>query len=109
MKDEKREKDGEAMMEPVVLEVRNRNKIVRMEFKSEEDRDGWLKAYRKSRFYTFYFMAGIGVNFILYFAGLDLSRNILLGSLVGLAVPLATMFGLTELHMYLLSKKSKGE
>lgn len=106
----KREKDGEeAVSEPVTLEVREGNKIVRMEFKSEEDRDGWLRAYRKSRYYTFYFMVGIGVNFLLYFAGLDLSRKIFLGALVGLAVPLTTMFGLTELHMYLLDKKSKGE
>lgn len=107
-KDEKNiKKDGEKMAEPVTLEVRQGQKMVRMEFASEEDRHGWYKAYRKSRFYTFYFMVGVGINFLLHFAGLDLSRNIALGGLVGLAVPLAAMFGLTELHFYILEKKNK--
>lgn len=106
--EEKNNKAGDKMAEPFVLEVKQRNKKIRMEFASEEDRRYWERAYRKRRFYTLYFMVGVGINFLLYFAGLDLSRNILMGGIVGLAVPLASMFGLTELHSYLASKNRKG-
>ena len=94
------------MAEQITLEVKQRgNKRVRMEFASDEDRRGWERAYLKSRFYTRYFMVGVGINFLFYLAGLDLSRNILLGGIVGLAVPVAAMFGFTELHFYLRDKK----
>ncbi len=73
-----------------------------LEFASEEDRRGWEKAYRKSKLYTPYFLCGVGVNFILYFMGLDLTGNLFLGALVGLAIPLASMFLLAELHYRLL-------
>lgn len=101
-------KAGDKVSGQYTLEVKQkRNKVVRMEFATEEDRRGWERAYTKSRFYTLYFMVGVGINFVLYYAGLDLSRNILLGAAVGLAVPLASMFALTELHFYLLDKKKK--
>jgi len=103
----KQQKAGEGMTKPVTLEVRERGKTVRLEFASESDRDGWQRAYRKSRWYMFYFLVGVSGNFVLYFAGLDLSRNILLGALVGLAVPVASMLLLTELHLYLLDRKSR--
>lgn len=102
----KQQKAGERMTKPVTLEVRERGKTVRLEFASEADRDGWQRAYRKSRWYMFYFLVGVSINFLLYFAGLDLSRNILLGALVGLAVPVTAMLLLTELHFYLLDRKS---
>lgn len=106
--DKNKSKAGDHVSEQYTLEVKQRgNKKVRLEFASEEDRRGWERAYRKSRFYTLYFMVGVGINFLLYYAGLDLSRNILLGAAFGLAVPLASMFSLTELHFYLLDKKRK--
>lgn len=99
-------KVGDNVSEQYTLEVKKRgNKMLRLEFESDEDRRGWERAYRKSRFYTLYFMVGVGINFLLYYAGLDLSRNILLGAAMGLAVPLTSMFTLTELHFYLLNKK----
>jgi len=103
----KNKKAGEGMTKPVTLEVRKGRKTVRLEFASEADRDGWQRAYRKSRWYVFYFLVGVSINFLLYFAGLDLSRNILLGALVGLAVPVAAMLLLTELHVYLQDRKSR--
>lgn len=75
-----------------------------LEFATEEEREGWRKAFKKSKLYTPYFLVGVGVNFLLYFAGLDLSRNILWGGIVGLAVPMVTMFGLSELHYRLFMK-----
>ncbi len=105
----KQQKAGEGMTKPIMLDVRERGKTVRLEFASEADRAGWERAYRKSRWYVFYFLIGVSVNFLLYFAGLDLSRNILLGALVGLAVPVAAMLLLTELHFYLLDRKSRRE
>lgn len=81
-----------------VLEITRGHRKYRLEFKSEEDMLNWEKAYRKSRLYIPYFLVGVGVNLLLYKAGLDLSRNLLLGALVGLAVPFATMFLFAELH-----------
>lgn len=97
-------KAGEEVSERSTLIVREKGKTVRLEFKSDEDRKGWERAYRKSRWYTFYFLCGVGINFLLYWAGLDLSRNIFMGALVGLAVPVASMLLLTELHFYLLDR-----
>lgn len=81
-----------------VLEITRGYRKYRLEFKSEEDMLNWEKAYRKSRLYIPYFLAGVGVNLLLYKAGLDLSRNLLLGAFVGLAVPFSTMFLFSELH-----------
>jgi len=106
---ENEKKAGENVTEPFTLDVKQRGKKrVRLEFASDEDRRKWQRAYRKSRYYMFYFMVGVGINFLLYFAGVDLSRNILLGALVGTTLPLSAMFGLTELHLYLLEKKKRG-
>lgn len=83
---------------PFTLEIRRGNKIRRMEFASMEDMLGWQKAYRKSKLYIPYFLVGIAINFVLFFAGLDLANNLFLGPLVGLAVPLACMYILAEFH-----------
>lgn len=80
------------------LEVIERDRRRQLEFESEEERIGWEKAFRKSKWYPFYFLLGVVFNLILYKAGLDLARNILLGSVVGIGVPIASMFLLTELH-----------
>lgn len=93
--------------QPVTLEVRKGRKIMRMEFASEADRDGWQHVYRKSRWYTFYFLVGVGINFLLYLAGLDLDRQLFWGALVGIGVPLISMFTLTELHFWMLDKRHK--
>lgn len=94
------------MSKQLKLDVKRGNRIMSMEFDTEEDRRGWERAYRKSRLYTLYFMVGVGINFIFYFAGLDLSRNLLLGGVMGLAVPVAAMLGFTELHLYLSERKN---
>lgn len=91
--------------EPITLEIRSGRKIRRMEFASEEDRIGWEKAYRKSKLYIPYFLAGIGINFLLFFAGLDLSKNLFMGALAGLAIPLASMYIFAELHYRLFMEK----
>lgn len=70
----------------------------RLEFESEEDKKSWYKGYRKSKLFVPYFMVGIGINLLLYKLGLDLSRNLLLGLLVGVGIPILTMFSFTELH-----------
>lgn len=94
--------------EPIVLEIKRGKKIRRMEFASEEDRIGWDKAYRKSKLYIPYFLVGIGINFLLYFAGLDLAKNLFMGALVGLVIPLASMYGLAELHhRFFIEKKAQ--
>ncbi|MBS3898655.1 MAG: hypothetical protein KGZ41_05050 [Dethiobacter sp.] len=102
----KEEKAGETVSKQLKLDVKRGNRIMSMEFDTEEDRRGWERAYRKSRLYTLYFMVGVGINFIFYFAGLDLSRNLLLGGVMGLAVPVAAMLGFTELHLYFLEQKN---
>jgi len=99
--------EGKQVQQPVTLEVREGRKKVRLEFASEADRAGWERAYRKSRWYTFYFLVGVGINFLLYLAGLDLSRQIFWGALVGIGVPLASMFLLTEVHFWLLARRRK--
>ena len=94
------------MPEMVTLEVEERGRKKRLEFASEEDRIGWNKAFLKSKWYTPYFLVGIGINGLMYWLGVDLARNIGVGALVGLGVPLIAMFGLTELHYHLfLSNK----
>lgn len=82
-------------------------KYRRYEFKSEEDKDQWEKLYRKSRLFMPYFLLGIGINFLLYFAGLDLSKNIILGAFVGLAIPFASMYLLSELHYRIAEKRTQ--
>ncbi|MBT9172288.1 MAG: hypothetical protein DDT21_00669 [Syntrophomonadaceae bacterium] len=93
--------------EPVTLEVKKGRRIMRMEFASEADRAGWERTYRKSRWYTFYFLVGVGINFLMYLAGLDLDRQLFWGALVGITVPLLSMFLLTELHFWLLDRRHK--
>lgn len=104
---QKQEEKQQVQQQQVTLEVKEGRKRVRLEFASEADRAGWERAYRKSRWYTFYFLAGVGINFLLYLAGLDLSRQIFWGALVGIGVPLASMFLLTELHFWLLDRRRK--
>ncbi len=94
------------MSEKATLEVVERGRKKNMEFSSEEDRLGWQKAYKKSKWYTPYFLLGVGINVLLYKLGVDLSSNIPLGLLVGVGVPMITMFGLTELHYRLSMSKS---
>ncbi len=67
-------------------------------FKSEEEKHLWYRMQKKSKLYIPYFLLGVGINFILYFSGVDLSRNILWGALVGLGVPFASMFLFSEIH-----------
>ncbi|HSW36002.1 MAG TPA: hypothetical protein VLH18_05295 [Candidatus Limnocylindrales bacterium] len=98
-------KVGERMAGPVTLDIKGRGKKVRLEFASETDRDNWQRASQKRPWYIFYFFLGIGINFLMYFAGLDLSRNIFLGALVGMGVPLSSMFLFTVVHFYLLDRK----
>lgn len=92
----------------ITLEVIEKNRKRVLEFASEEDKRGWEKAYRKSKLHIPYFLGGIGVNFLLYLGGLDLSRNIFLGALIGLAIPMASMFFLSELHYRLFIEKKAG-
>jgi hypothetical protein len=102
-------KAGGRMMDEkkrVTLELIEKDRRRELEFESEEDRIGWETAYRKSKWYLPYFLLGVVFNLLLYKAGLDLARNILLGSLVGIGVPIATMFLLTELHYRLFIAKS---
>lgn len=106
-KTNKEKEASEKVSELIKLEVKRGNRIMRLEFLTEEDRKNWERAYRKSRLYMLYFMVGVGINFILYYAGLDISRNLLLGGIVGLAVPVAAMLGFTELHVYLLERKKQ--
>lgn len=82
----------------ITLDIADKRRTRRLKFASEEDRIGWEKAYRKSKLFIPYFLVGIAINFILYLSGLDLSGNLLLGGLVGMIVPMATMFLLSELH-----------
>ncbi|HBX22738.1 MAG TPA: hypothetical protein DEF34_03730 [Desulfotomaculum sp.] len=77
----------------------------RLEFQSHEDMHNWEKAYRKSKWLVPYFLVGVGINFILYGIGVDLSRNLGLGFLVGVGVPLVTMFLFSELHYRLFYRK----
>lgn len=77
----------------------------KLEFASAEDLRGWEKAYRKSKWFAPYFLVGVGINLLLYKAGLDIGRNLGLGLLVGVGVPLLTMLALTELHYHLFYKK----
>ncbi|MEW6273863.1 MAG: hypothetical protein AB1556_01915 [Bacillota bacterium] len=83
------------------------NKYRRYEFKSEEDKLAWERLYKKSRLFMPYFLLGVGINFLLYLAGLDLSKNIILGSLVGIAVPFASMYLFSELHFRIASRRSQ--
>ena len=99
-------KSKEPMSEKATLEVIERNRRREMEFQSEEERLGWEKAYRKSKWYTPYFLVGIGINLVLYKAGLDLSRNMLWGLIVGVGIPIFTMFVFTEIHFRLFIEKT---
>ncbi|MCL6447950.1 MAG: hypothetical protein K6U04_07330 [Armatimonadetes bacterium] len=81
-------------------------KYRRYEFDSEEDKAEWEKLYRKSKLFMPYFLVGVGINFLLYFAGLDLSKNIMLGALVGLGIPLASMYLFSELHFRLVNRQT---
>ncbi len=98
--------DSEKSKEKATLEVIERNRRREMEFESEEERLGWQKAYRKSKWYTPYFLVGIGINLLLYRAGLDLSKNIPLGLIVGVGIPIFTMFVFTEIHYRLFIEKT---
>lgn len=89
----------------ITLDIVEKRRTRRLKFASEEDKKGWEKAYRKSKLFIPYFLVGIGINFILYLSGLDLSRNLLLGGIVGMAVPMATMFLLSELHYRLIMEE----
>lgn len=102
----KKKPDAGAAAEKVTLEVVERNRTRRMEFESEEERLGWEKAYRKSKWYTPYFLIGVLINYVLYRAGLDLSRNILWGMIIGTGIPIASMFLFAELHYRFFIEKT---
>lgn len=70
----------------------------RLYFETEKEKRQWQRMQKKSKLYIPYFLVGIGINFCLYFLGLDLESNIFLGALVGLGVPLSSMYFLAELH-----------
>jgi hypothetical protein len=104
----KKNPNARAGAERVTLEVVEKTRRRRLEFESEEEKEGWEKAFHKSKWYTPYFLLGVLINFILYRAGLDLSGNILHGMVVGTGVPIATMFIFTELHYrYFIQKTIK--
>ncbi|MBS4032666.1 MAG: hypothetical protein KGZ63_14795 [Clostridiales bacterium] len=104
MADKKGPKEG-ATNSKVVIEVQQRDKVRKMEFESEEERLGWQKAYRKSKWYTPYFLLGVFFNYLLYRTGFN-PANIGWGMLIGVGVPMATMFIFTELHYRLFIMKS---
>ena len=91
-----------------VLDVRiGPGKYRRYEFDSEEDMREWEQIHRKSRLYIPYFLVGVGINLILHFAGLNLGKNIVMGSLVGMGVPFASMYLFSELHFRIARKISR--
>lgn len=100
-----KEKGTEPRKEKVTMEIMEKKRRREMEFQSEEERLGWEKAYRKSKWYTPYFLVGVGINYLLYRAGLNLSQNILVGFIVGVGVPIVSMFGLTELHYHFFTQR----
>ncbi|EEG77434.1 hypothetical protein [Dethiobacter alkaliphilus] len=102
----KRKNDAGAAAEKVTLEVVDSRKTRKLEFESEEDKQAWHKAFKKSRWYTPYFLLGVFFNYLLYRAGLDLSQNILWGMIVGSGIPIATMFIFTEIHYRLFIEKT---
>lgn len=91
----------------VTLEVMEKDRIRRYNFASEEDKEMWKKMSKKRKLYTPYFLLGVGINLLLYKAGLDLSRDLILGPVVGIGVPMLTMFALAELHyrVFMLPKE----
>jgi hypothetical protein len=101
-----RKPDAGAADDRVTLEVIERHRTRRMEFDSEEERKGWEKAFRKSKLYTIYFLVGVGINYLLYRSGVDLSRNILWGMIIGTGIPLTSMFLFSELHFKLFIEKN---
>ena len=90
----------------VTLEIEDKRKTRIYEFTSKEERDLWYRAYCKRKLYTPYFLLGVGINALLYKAGLDLSNDILMGAIVGLSVPFACMFLLSELHFKITYEKN---
>ena len=102
----KKKTDAGAAAGRVKLEIVEKTRRRELEFESEEEKQGWHKAYRKSKWYTPYFLLGVGINFLLYRAGVDLAGNILVGMIVGSGVPIASMFIFTELHYRLFMEKT---
>ncbi len=82
----------------ITLEVAEKDKIRRYEFVSEEEKEIYKEMMKKRKLYTPYFLLGIGINLLLYYFGLDLSRHMLWGFVVGVGIPMITMFGFAELH-----------
>ncbi|UMZ73596.1 hypothetical protein [Natranaerofaba carboxydovora] len=89
----------------VTLEIKDKRKTRIYEFTSKEERDLWYRAYCKRKLYTPYFLLGVGINALLYKAGIDLSQDILLGFIVGIGIPFACMFLLSEIHFKLTYEK----
>lgn len=55
--------------------------------------------------YMIYLFAGVGINFVIHFTqpfGIIPGKSILWGSLLGLSIPLATMFIFSYVHQKLL-------
>ncbi len=84
--------------EKVTLDVQEKGKIRRYEFVSEEEKEIYQEMMKKRKLYTPYFLLGVGINLLLYYFGLDLSRQMLWGFIVGIGIPIITMFGFAELH-----------
>ncbi|GEM_PF-442184 len=82
----------------VTLDVLEKERVRRLTFNTEEEKRIWNKMNKKRKLNTPYFLLGVGINFLLYWGGVDLSQNISVGAIVGLGVPLATMFIGAELH-----------
>ena len=75
---------------------------------TQEQKQARLEKFDRNRrkWYNFYFFAGVGINFILYFTkpyGFDPSGSIFWGSLYGLGIPLCTMLGCAWIHEKLLA------
>jgi len=55
--------------------------------------------------YNFYLLMGVGVNFLIYFTkpyGFDPGQSVLWGSLVGIGIPMCTMFAGVAIHKRLI-------
>lgn len=90
--------------------------IRRTQFKTEEDKEAYVKWLQKSRYYMKYFFLGVGLNFLIYHLGMNyypeiiylVASNVNTGFFVGLGVPMAVMFLGAELH-YKIKEKGKNK
>lgn len=61
---------------------------------------------KKRMWYYIYLAIGVGINFVIHYTtpyGIDPGKSIFWGSLLGLGIPLVTMFILSYIHQKILS------